>query len=107
MVQLQIDGVTLVALLRDLVLIIFLTFSIIALLVAVVLGFMLYRKVSRILESANRISRNVQEGSSLVTERVLRPLTTGPGLVGSVRQVMDSVERLFHRDGRGEDERAP
>ncbi len=63
------------------------------------------KKTEPIIDSAKVVADNAKVASTLITERIVRPMTGGPGLMGSVRQIFESVERFFKKDGRNDNDR--
>ena len=55
----------------------------------------LYKKTVPIMDSAKVVVDNAKVASTLVTERIVKPMTGGPGLMGSAKAIFESVERLF------------
>ncbi len=99
----QVDPVVTIAVIRDIAIIVLIVLLFLFMLFMGLLGFMLYRKITPILESVRVVAKNAQESSTLVTEYIVRPLTIGPGLIGGARQVIESVGRFFSKGGRDED----
>ncbi len=62
-----------------------------------VLAYLLYRRVSSILDSMKIVSRNVQGISSFVTDEVAKPLIQVVAFVQGIRQGIDAVGKLFKR----------
>ena len=69
-----------------------------------VLAFLLYRRVSSILDSMKIVSRNVQGISSFVTDEVAKPLIQVVAFVQGIRQGIDAIGKLFKRKkGEGDE----
>lgn len=62
-----------------------------------VLAFLLYRRVSSILDSMKIVSKNVQGISSFVTDEVAKPLIQMVAFVQGIRQGIDAIGKLFKR----------
>jgi len=62
-----------------------------------VLAFLLYRRVSSILDSMKIVSKNVQGISSFVTDEVAKPLIQMVAFVQGIRQGIDAISKLFKR----------
>jgi hypothetical protein len=67
--------------------------------VLVVVGLLVFR----LLRSVRRIIRNVEEVSSIIVNRVARPLSNFPGLADMARTVMGLVQQYRSRERRNED----
>jgi len=61
------------------------------------LAFLLYRRVSSILDSMKIVSKNVQGISSFVTDEVAKPLIQMVAFVQGIRQGIDAIGKLFKR----------
>lgn len=69
-----------------------------------VLAFLLYRRVSSILDSMKIVSKNVQGISSFVTDEVAKPLIQMVAFVQGIRQGIDAIGKLFKRKkGEGDE----
>ena len=69
-----------------------------------VLAFLLYRRVSSILDSMKIVSKNVQGISSFVTDEVAKPLIQMVAFVQGIRQGTDAIGKLFKRKkGEGDE----
>lgn len=68
-----------------------------------VLAFLLYRRVSSILDSIKIVSRNVQGISSFVTDEVAKPLIQVVAFVQGIRQGIDAIGKLFKKKEGGGD----
>lgn len=64
----------LVAVIRDLTIILFAMVGVLAMLTATVLGLMLYRKVAPTLDSAKATIKYAQDATSQLSEKVVKPL---------------------------------
>ena len=62
-----------------------------------VLAFLMYRRVSSILDSMKIVSKNVQGISSFVTDEVAKPLIQMVAFVQGIRQGIDAIGKLFKR----------
>jgi hypothetical protein len=69
-----------------------------------VLAFLLYRRVSSILDSMKTVSRNVQGISSFVTDEVAKPLIQVVAFVQGIRQGINAIGKLFKKKEGGGDE---
>jgi len=69
-----------------------------------VLAFLLYRRVSPILDSMKTVSRNVQGISSFVTDEVAKPLIQVVAFVQGIRQGINAIGKLFKKKEGGGDE---
>ena len=82
------DAEELVAVVRDLTIILFIGVGISVLLLATVLGLLLYRKVAPILDSAKATMKNTQEATSQLSEKVVKPLIGASTLTFSAGRVV-------------------
>ena len=64
----------LVAVIRDLTIILFAMVSILAMVIVTVLGLLLYRKVAPTLDSAKATIKHTQEATSQLSEKLIKPL---------------------------------
>ena len=64
----------LVEVVRDLTIILFTMVGVLAMLIATILGLLLYRKVAPTLDSAKATIKNTQEATSHISEKVVKPL---------------------------------
>ena len=81
---------------RDIFIIVFTGIFILVLLVVSLLGF-------RLMRSVRRTVRNVEEVSSIIVNRVARPLSNLPALAEVARTVMGLVQQYRSRERRNED----
>ena len=68
------DAEALVAVVRDLTIILFAMVGVLAMLIAMFLGLLLYRKVAPTLDSAKATMKNTQEATAQLSEKVVKPL---------------------------------
>jgi hypothetical protein len=62
-----------------------------------VLAYLLYRRISSILDSMKIVSKNVQGISSFVTDEVAKPLIQVVAFVQGIRQGINAIGKLFKR----------
>ena len=62
-----------------------------------ILAFLLYRRVSSILDSVKTVSRNVEGISSFVTDEVAKPLIQVVAFVQGIRQGINAIGKLFKK----------
>ena len=82
---------------RDIFIIVFTGIFSVVLLMIAILAFRLYR-------SARRVTGNVEEISSIVLERVARPLTSLPPLIEMINLALGWVQELRSRGRRSDDD---
>ena len=70
------DATELIALLRDLAVIAFILTAMMVLLLLLVLSFVLYRKLAPLLNSARTTTRNAEEITTTVSQKLLKPLVS-------------------------------
>lgn len=68
------------------------------------LAYLLYRRVSSILDSVKTVSRNVEGISSFVTDEVAKPLIQVVAFVQGIRQGINAIGKLFKKKEGGGDE---
>ena len=62
-----------------------------------VLAYLLYLRISSILDSMKIVSKNVQGISSFVTDEVAKPLIQVVAFVQGIRQGINAIGKLFKR----------
>ena len=82
---------------RDIFIIVFTGIFSVVLLMIAILAFRLYR-------SARRVTGNVEEISSIVLERVARPLTSLPPLIEMINLALGWVQEFRSRGRRSDDD---
>ncbi|MBI2855884.1 MAG: hypothetical protein HYX93_03455 [Chloroflexi bacterium] len=82
------DAEELVALIRDLTLILFAGFATLVLFLATLLGMLLYRKIAPILDSARNTAKQAEELSSQLGEKVVKPLVSGSAFAYAAGRVV-------------------
>ena len=70
----RMDAEELVAVVRDLTIIVFAMIGVLVMLVATVIGLLLYKKISPALDSAKATLKNTQEVTAHLSEKVVKPL---------------------------------
>ena len=86
---------------RDLVIIISGSLSVVALIIIIVVLLLMYFRVRSILDSVKKITRKVQEVSTYVGDEVIKPVTQVVTIIEGIRQGIDGVRRIFRKkDGR-------
>ena len=68
------DAEALVAVIRDLTIILFAMVGVLVMLIATVLGLLVYRKVAPTLDSAKATMKHAQEATAQLSEKVVKPL---------------------------------
>ncbi len=94
------DAAELVALVRDLTMILFVGVGILALLVTTVLVTLLYRKVAPLLDSARTTVKQAQEASSLLSKKVVKPLVNASTFSHTAGRIIGFILGLSR--GKGE-----
>lgn len=89
----------LAGLIRDIVITAFALVGTLALLVFLVLAWVTYRKITPVLESARRISKNIEETTAAVRGLVIGPLLKGGGLGYTVGRVVSFLWGLRGKKG--------
>lgn len=84
---------------RDLVVCIFGLGTTVAVVVIAVLAFILYRRLSPVLDSLKTATRTVENLSSCVEAEVARPLAQVVAFIQGIRQAVGLVRRFTKRKG--------
>ncbi len=86
---------------RDLIIFISGIVLTVVLIFTTVLSYLLYRRVTKILDSAKAVSRTVEGASSYVADEVIKPLVQAVTLFQGVRQGIDTMSKIFKKkEGR-------
>ena len=93
------DAEELVAVVRDMTIILFSMVGVLAMLIAIVLGVLLYRKVAPTLDSAKATMKNTQEVTSQLSENVVKPLIGASTQAFTTGRVMAFILGLSRRKG--------
>jgi len=93
------DAEELVALIRDLTIILFAMVGVLALLTTAVLGLLLYRKMAPALDSAKATMKNTQEVTSQLSEKVVKPLIGASTMTYSAGRVVAFILGLSRGKG--------
>jgi hypothetical protein len=72
--ELGMNAESLLAVIRDLTIILFAMVSVLAMLAATIMGLSIYRKVAPTLDAAKATVKNAQEATSELSEKVVKPL---------------------------------
>ena len=90
------------ALLRDIAIIVFIAFSSLLMAVLLLPAVLLYRRVTSIVNSAQRITKNLEEGTSNLQDHLFKPLIKGGGLAfGAVQALRFLLGLRGKRGGKG------
>ena len=93
------DAEELVAVVRDLTIILFAMIGVLAMLVATVVGLLLYRKVAPTLDSAKATMKNTQEATAQLSEKVVKPLIGASTLALNAGRVVAFILGLSRGKG--------
>ena len=83
--------------LRDLIIIIFGVIGIGTSVFFVVIGYSLFKRITRVLETMNEALKALESVSSLVNRPVSQPINMLVNLVNDVRDGIESVSKMFQR----------
>jgi len=89
----------LVAVIRDMAIIFFAMAGVLAMLIATVLGLLLYRKVAPTLDSAKATIKYAQEATSQLSEKVVKPLVSTSTRTFTVGRVVAFILGLSRGKG--------
>ena len=70
------------------------------LLLVIVTGLILYRKISAVLDSARRSINDVEQIVSAVSKKLVKPATTASGLASGVSKIATFLATLFKNEGK-------
>ena len=90
----------LLAIIRDLALILFVCIAMLVVSITTILGLLLYRKISPILDSAKATAKQAEDLSSHIGEKVVKPLVGGSSFAFTTGQVAAFILGLSRRKGR-------
>ncbi len=93
------DAEELVAVVRDLTIILFTMVGVLAMLIATFIGVLLYRKVAPTLDSAKATMKNTQEATAQLSEKVVKPLIGASTLTFSAGRVVAFILGLSRGQG--------
>ena len=93
------DAEVLVAVIRDLTIILFTSVSVLAMLIGTVLVLFLYRKISKTLDSANAAIKHTEDAASQLSEKVLKPLMSASTLTFTAGRVIAFILGLSRGKG--------
>ncbi|MDA0987991.1 MAG: hypothetical protein O2783_02400 [Chloroflexi bacterium] len=95
------SGAELVAVIRDLTIVLFAMVGVLAMLIATVVGLSLYRKVAPTLDSAKATLKNAQEVTSQLSEKVVKPLISASTKTFTAGRVVAFLLGLSRGRGKG------
>ena len=91
--------------LRDLVIVIYAIAGIVAIIFLLVIGFLLFRKLGAVLDSAKGTLGNIQGTSRFMSETVIRPVIRVASIAQGGRHAAEKIVRFSRRKGGKKDER--
>ena len=97
------DAEGLVALIRDLTIILFAMIGVLVLVLGTLLGWLLYRKVVPILDSTKAVTKQAQEASSLISEKVVKPMVAASTFSYSAGRIVGFILGLSRGKGGRKD----
>lgn len=95
------SGAELVAVIRDLTIVLFAMVGVLAMLTLTVVGLSLYRKVAPTLDSAKATLKNTQEVTSQLSEKVVKPLIGASTQTFTAGRVVAFILGLSRGRGKG------
>lgn len=85
--------------LRDLVIVIYAIAGMVAIIFLLVIGFLLFRKLGAVLDSAKATLGNIQCTSRFMSEAVIRPVIRVASFVQGARHAIETIARFSRRKG--------
>lgn len=93
----------LVAVIRDLTVIVFATVGVLTMLIATTIGLLFYRKVAPTIDSAKATMKNTQEATSQLSDKIVRPLINASAMSYSAGRVVAFILGLSRHKGGNSD----
>ena len=89
----------LVAVIRDLSIIVFTTIGVVTMLVTTTIGLLLYRKMAPTIDSARATMKSTQEATSQLSDKVVKPLISASTMAYSAGRVVAFILGLSRNKG--------
>lgn len=89
----------LVAIIRDLTIIVFTIVGVLAMLVTTTIGLLLYRKLAPTIDSARATMKSTQEATSQLSDKIVRPLISTSTMAYSAGRVIAFILGLSRHKG--------